>query len=115
MFTLGETPVPEAPDINIVSNVGRTVSPRSVFHTDTSYVDQPPAFGAMRAVTLPEVGGETLFSDQVQAAADLPHSVAKWLSGRTLLHQTSSRDGSISQARHPLLQLNPITGATTLF
>lgn len=115
MFTPGETPVPNAPDLNIVSNVGRTKPPRSVFHTDTSYVDQPPAFGAMRAVTLPHVGGETLFSNQVQAAADLAHNVAEWLSGRTLLHQTSSRDGSLSQARHPVLQRNPITGDITLF
>lgn len=53
MFTPGETPVPDAPELNIVSNVGRVVPPRSVFHTDTSYVDQPPSIGAMRAVTLP--------------------------------------------------------------
>ena len=101
MFTPGETPVSNAPDFNMVSNVDRIVPPRSVFHTDASYVDQPTAFGAMRAIILPQVGGETLFSDQIQAAANLPHSVAEWLSGRTLLRQTSSRDRSISQARRP--------------
>ena len=41
--------------------------------------------------------------------------MAEWLSGRTFLRQTSSRDGSISQARHPVLQHNPITGVATLF
>ena len=48
MFTEGETPVEGAPDLNVVSNVGRTTPPRSVFHTDTSYVERPPAFTALR-------------------------------------------------------------------
>ena len=50
LFTLGETAVPTAPQLNIVSNVGRKAPPRSVFHTDTSYVVQPPAFTALLAV-----------------------------------------------------------------
>lgn len=35
MFTAGEVPVPDAPDLNLVSNAGRIAPPRSVFHTDT--------------------------------------------------------------------------------
>ena len=52
-FTIGETPVAHQPELNIVSNIGRTTPPRSVFHTDTSYIAQPPAFTALRAVTIP--------------------------------------------------------------
>ena len=33
MFTTGETPVDRFPDLNVVSNVGRTAPPRSSFHT----------------------------------------------------------------------------------
>ena len=54
VFTAGETPVPGHPDLNVVSNVGRTTPPRSVFHVDTSYVARPPAYTALRAVTIPE-------------------------------------------------------------
>ena len=53
IFTVGETPVPGAEDLNIVSNVGRTTPPRSVFHTDTSFVACPPSFTALRPVSLP--------------------------------------------------------------
>jgi taurine dioxygenase len=50
MFTVGEIPVPGYPELNVVSNVGRAMPPRSTFHTDTSYVRKPPAFTALRAV-----------------------------------------------------------------
>jgi taurine dioxygenase len=43
-FTIGETPVAHRPELNVVSNIGRTTPPRSVFHTDTSYIAQPPAY-----------------------------------------------------------------------
>ena len=48
MFTVGETPVPGHPELNVVSNVGRGRPPRSSFHTDTSYVRDPrrsPLYG----------------------------------------------------------------------
>lgn len=114
-FTAGEIPVAGAPDLNLVSNIGRTTPPRSVFHTDTSYVATPPAFSALRAVLLPAVGGETLFSDQVRAAASLPSSARDRLYGRTLLHSATAPDGSVLAARHPLLRRHPVTGETTLF
>lgn len=43
MFTAGETPVAGLEDLNVVSNVGRTTPPKSVFHSDTSYIKQPPS------------------------------------------------------------------------
>lgn len=114
-FTDGETPVEGASDLNLVSNVGRATPPRSVFHTDTSYVSQPPAFSALRAVVLPKAGGETLFSDQVQAAARLPSRILDWLKGRTLEHAAKGPDGRTISARHPVLRRHPTTGETALF
>ena len=115
MFTDGESPVHGAPDLNLVSNVGRTTPPRSVFHTDTSYVERPPAFTALRSVVVPEAGGATLFSDQVGAAAGLPASVAERLAGRTLLHGANGPDGRRHEQRQPLLRRHPDTGETALF
>ncbi|WP_428391132.1 TauD/TfdA dioxygenase family protein [Lichenicoccus sp.] len=115
MFTEGEAPVDGAPSLNIVSNVGRTTPPRSVFHSDTSYVNRPPAFTAMRTVVLPEVGGATLFSDQVAAAASLRPATVTWLRDRTLLHGTIGHDGRRHEQRHPVLRRHPATGETALF
>ena len=72
VFTVGETPVPGCPDLNVISNVGRTTPPRSTFHTDTSYVRNPPAYTALRAVDVPEQGGQTLFTNQYAAYETLP-------------------------------------------
>ena len=114
-FTEGETPVDGAPDLNIVTNVGRLTPARSVFHTDTSYMLRPPAFTALRPVLLPATGGDTLFSDQVAAAARLPEKVRQFLTGRTVLHQATGLDGQSQTTRQPLLRRNPITGETALY
>ena len=67
MFTLGETPVKKHPELNIVTNVNRQRRPRSVFHSDTSYVAHPPAVSALFAVDVPKFGGATKFTDQYLA------------------------------------------------
>src|SRR6201996_8655322 len=85
-FTTGETPVDGHSDLNLISNVGRATPPRSVFHVDTSYVRQPPAYTALRAVTVPAAGGETLFTNQYRAFDTLPRTLRDHLAGRTIRH-----------------------------
>ena len=114
-FTDGETPVEGAPDLNLVSNVGRTTPPRSVFHTDTSYVAQPPAFTALRAVKLPQAGGATVFSDQVHAARRLPTRLRDALAGRTVSHGPTGVEAKTGSTRHPLFRRHPVTGEIALF
>ncbi len=112
-FTEGETAVADAPELNVVSNVGRTTPPRSVFHTDTSYVARPPAFTALRPVRLPRVGGSTLFSDQVRAVERLSPRVREALRRRTVRHGPTGVAGGAT--RHPLLREHPSTGEVALY
>jgi taurine dioxygenase len=118
-FTIGETPVSQQPDLNIVSNVGRTRPPRSVFHTDTSYVAQPPAFTGLRAVTVPVPdGGTFFFSDQYRAYETLPSSVKQQLADAQVLHLVSGLTLAAdveSQCWHPLFKRHPISGRLALF
>ena len=114
-FTEGEVPVDGAPDLNVVSNVGRTTPVRSVFHTDTSYVPKPPSFTALRPVLLPATGGDTLFSDQVAAAMRLSAATKRYLMGRTVLHQATGLDGQKQATRQPVLRRHAITGETSLY
>ena len=115
IFTAGETPVENAPDLNVVSNVGRTTPARSVFHTDTSYVRKPPAFTALSPVVLPPEGGDTLFSDQVLAASALPEKTRDFLMGRDVLHQASGLAGQGGAVRQPLLRRHVLTDETALY
>jgi taurine dioxygenase len=118
-FTIGEIPVSHQPDLNIVSNIGRTKPPRSVFHTDTSYVAHPPAFTGLRAVTVPVPdGGTFFFSDQYLAYETLPSSVKEQLADAQVLHVVSGLTLAAdveSQCWHPLFKRHPISGRLSLF
>lgn len=117
-FTAGETPVPGCAELNLISNVGRTTPPRSTFHTDTSYVRNPPAYTALRAVTVPEVGGQTLFTNQYSAYETLPDEVRLLLEGRTITHVVTGLeldDDAETSATHPVFQVHPVSGRTALY
>ena len=115
MFTDGETPVAGAPTLNVVSNVGRTTPPRSVFHTDSSYLARPPSLTLLRPVKQPASGGATLFTDQVAVAAALPAPVQAWLAGRTVVHAVTGLDGRDDAVRQPILRRHPRTGEASLY
>ena len=117
-FTTGETPVPGYPDLNVVSNVGRTTPPRSTFHTDTSYVRRPPAYTALRAVQVPALGGQTLFTNQYRAFDTLPPDVRADLDGRTIRHVVTGLDPGEDEetaADHPVFRRHPVSGRTALY
>jgi taurine dioxygenase len=117
-FTKGETPVTGFPDLNVISNVGRAAPPRSVFHVDTSYVRRPPAYTALRAVTIPARGGETLFTNQYRAYETLPAGVRATLAGRTIRHVVTGLDLSgddETEAEHPVFRRHPVSGRTSLY
>lgn len=117
-FTTGETAPADFPELNVVSNVGRTRTPRSTFHVDTSYVQHPPAYTALRAVTIPAEGGETLFTSQYRAFETLPPDVREQLQGRTINHVVTGLtlgDDDETSAQHPVFQVHPISGRTTLY
>lgn len=117
-FTAGERPVPGFDDLNVVSNVGRTTPPRSVFHVDTSYVRRPPAYTALRAVRIPQAGGETLFTNQYRAYETLPPALRERLAGRTIRHVVTGVDpgeGEETAAEHPVFRRHPVSGRVALY
>ena len=117
-FTEGETPVEGFPDLNVVSNVGRTTPPRSSFHVDTSYVRSPPAYTALRGVRIPARGGQTVFTNQYLAHDTLPDALRARAEGRTVTHVLTGLDlpdGAETSAEHPLLRPHPVTGRPALY
>lgn len=117
-FTAGETPVEGFPDLNVISNVGRTTPPRSSFHVDSSYLRVPPAYTALRTVQVPEVGGETQFTDQYAALESLDPVLRERLESRTIRHVVTGLDlgeDDETEARHPVVRPHPRTGRPALF
>lgn len=117
-FTRGETAAPGFPDLNVVSNVGRTTPPRSTFHVDTSYVRRPPAYTALRAVEIPAQGGETLFTNQYRAYETLSPELREDLEGRRIKHVVSGLDlgeDDETEAEHPVFRPHPISSRLALY
>lgn len=117
-FSTGETPVDGFPDLNLISNVGRSTPPRSSFHVDTTYVAAPPAYTALRAVEIPEQGGETLFTDQYAAYETLPADLRTSLEGRSITHVVTGLELSEDDetaAEHPVFRPHPVTGRPVLY
>lgn len=117
-FTKGEIHVDGHPDLNVVSNVGRTTPPKSSYHVDTSYVAQPPAYTALRAVRIPARGGATLFTNQYRAYDTLPDDVKARLENRVITHVATGvelDDDDEAAAEHPVFRPHPVTGRTALY
>jgi taurine dioxygenase len=117
-FTSGETPLDGHPDLNLISNVGRATPPRSNFHIDTGYVARPPAYTALRAVEIPEQGGQTLFSNQYRAHDTLPDELRARVEGRTLRHVVTGLElgpDDEAAAEHPVLRPHPVSGRVALY
>ncbi len=117
-FTTGETPVEGFPDLNVITNLGRTSPPTSTFHVDSSYLAVPPAYTALRAVSIPEQGGETLFTNQYSAYEFLPPDLLGGLDGRTITHVVTGLElgeDDETRAEHPVFRPHPRTGRIALY
>ena len=117
-FTKGETAVAHCTELNLVSNVNRAVPPRSVFHTDTSYVARTPAFTALKPIDLPDAGGDTLFTNQYEAYDRLPTELKADLQSAEVLHVATGvhlAPDDESCHWHPLFRTHPVTGRKSLF
>lgn len=117
-FSTGETPAPGAPQLNVVSNVGRAAPPTSQFHVDSSYFAEPPAYTALRAVAIPSEGGQTLFTNQYRAYETLPEDLRRHLDGRMITHVVTGlelTDEDETRADHPVFRTHPISGLTALY
>lgn len=118
MITPGETQVPGHPMLNIVTNVGRETPPVSRWHSDTTYVAQPPIFTGLRAVEVPEAGGATMIIDTRPLWDELPAMQKMLLAGVRVLHKVTGvepPEGSETQAMHPLVRRQPETGRVGFF
>ncbi len=121
------------PEIITVSKLeNETVNFGGVWHSDTTYLEQPPMATLLVAREVPEAGGDTIFANQYLAydrlspamqalLADLKGvaSSAKADSSRTREDRIRS-DGSADArkvliAEHPVVRTHPETGRRALF
>ncbi len=59
------------------------------WHTDVTFVDRPPAFTMLRAVVIPEVGGDTLWANTATAYASLPAELRELADRLRVVHSNA--------------------------
>lgn len=96
------------------------------WHSDVTYENYPPGPTFFTFLQGPETGGDTIFSDTVEAYNRLSPTFKKVISGLKAVHSSerqalSSRSGGGIERRppstvlHPLVRVHPVTKQKSLF
>jgi taurine dioxygenase len=128
--------VPGHPEIYVVSNVvedgvaiGSLGSGEAAWHTDMSYLPEPPMASVLYALETPASGGETGFTTMTGAYAALSDVLKRRIVGLRVKHDGTYNSGGYLRAGvaptddprtspgtlHPLVCLHPETSKTGLY
>ncbi len=124
------------PEIYIVSNVvengvaiGSLGAGEAVWHTDMSYLPDPPKASMLYAIEVPPAGGATWFANMYRAWEELPDPLKHRIKGRTLKHDGTYNSGGYVRegvaptddpttspgTSHAIVCTHPETGQRTLY
>lgn len=89
------------------------------WHTDTSWLLQPTLGAVLRAVDLPEVGGDTLWADAAAVYRALPDELRAEIDSLHVVHDFKKSLDKVGYdypiLAHPLVRTHPETGEDGLF
>ncbi len=133
----GKTFVAEHPEIYVVSNVigadgvaiGSLGAGEAVWHTDMSYLPEPPDASMLYALEVPPEGGDTWVISMEAAVAAMPTRLVERVRGLQLKHDGTFNSGGYLRkgmvgtddpttspgTPHPILCAHPVTGRATLY
>lgn len=69
------------------------------WHTDVTFVEQPPTFSILRAVVIPEIGGDTLWANTVAGYEDLRPSIRALANELRAVHTNGQDYGRVDVAK----------------
>lgn len=114
--------VPEVHAIDIDPSKPKTAN-SDIWHSDATFLARPPLGSMLRAVVLPDVGGDTLWASMYAAYDALSSRLQRLLDGMTAVHDSSNSTSHASKAAnakfqpttHPVVRAHPVTGRKALF
>ena len=97
----GKTAVAGYPEIYIVSNIkdgdgkaiGSLGAGEAVWHTDMSYLDNPPDISMLYALEVPPAGGDTSLCSMAAAHDELPAHLREKVTGLSIKHDGTFNSG----------------------
>ena len=135
---LAEYLLPGIPEIYVLSNIkkrGKTIGRAGVgeyWHSDLQYLAKPSLGSIMHAIEVPEVGGDTMFANQIAAYEALSDGMKKLLDGLQVVNHFAkarylSSSGGYARpftdeelkktppVSHPAVRIHPETGKKALY
>jgi taurine dioxygenase len=123
---------PDHPEMTVLDQISPKGEGSDNWHTDNTFMPQPPLGSILRAVTLPSVGGDTCFASMYAAYEALSPSLRDMLEPLRATHDLTrmlrkaisngqAGDDFDDMARrwppvsHPVIRTNPHTGQKALF
>ena len=127
---------PEQPEIIIIDTHGNNPPDSDNWHTDVTFVENPPLGAVLSAQLLPELGGDTVWSSNSAAYEALSPSIQRALEGLWAIHDFTGDKAfpewrfartpeerqrwevaraNNPQVRHPVVRTHPVTGRKGLF
>lgn len=133
----GQTAVPGLPELYVISNIegtdgapiGSLGSGEAAWHTDMSYLENPPDASLLYAIEIPPAGGDTWIANMYAALDHMPADLRSQIEGRTIKHDgTYNSGGYVRQGLianddpltcegtlHPAVCAHPVTGRPVLY
>ena len=123
--------LPECPMVTpVVKLESERVNFGGVWHSDTTYLTQPPMASMLYAVEIPPYGGDTIFANQYAAYETLSDGLRKALDGLTAVNTSTKAEASKTReerlksagvemkvlvGEHPVVRTHPETGRRALY
>ena len=109
--------------------IGSLGNAEAEWHTDMSYLPEPPSASVLYAREVPDRGGNTSFCDMAAVLDALPGDLRQAIAGRMLRHDASMTSAgelrrgaqAVTDVRntqgavHPIVRTHPETGAKALY
>jgi taurine dioxygenase len=133
----GRKSPPGYPDVYVVSNVldeagepiGALGDGEALWHTDMSYVAQPPDASMLYSLEIPPVGGDTWFCSMKAALAKMPRALADRIARLDIKHDGTYDSGGYLRkgmaastdprtsvgTPHPIVIRHPVSGDPALY
>jgi taurine dioxygenase len=123
---------PGYPEVLAITHDRESKGRENTWHSDVTWRIEPSLGSVLRALEVPEVGGDTLFSDMYAAYDGLSDEIKAKIEGRVAVHdfepfrrglrakgvseaQIEELNRKFPKAEHPVVRTHPETGRKTIY